>query len=109
MKLTDQDAMLGEFYPRDENGELYLPPPSPLPPFMTLAKSKHKGPWVLPVDLAARTGFEACRFSPITIPPEVQAQYDALPEERKAELRAEVDEAIDGLYAKFGITRGRNA
>lgn len=99
-------SMLAEYYPRGADGRMRLPDPAPLPDFMTLRKAKRSGPWVTPIEQwLPSTGTPPFKFSPLEIPPEVQARYDALPEERKAELRAEVEAMIDGLYAKRGITR----
>ncbi len=79
------------------------------------SRPEHEGPWVAPVVSAVdaeRPAPPADRspvYRRITIPADVQASYDALSEDKRAELRTEIDAAVDGLYRRCGITRSKPA
>ncbi len=45
------------------------------------------------------------RYRPLATPPDVLAKYDALSDERKADLRREASEMMDGLCASIGVSR----
>lgn len=55
--------------------------------------------------LCVPSGFEARKYAPLTIPPEVQARYDALTDVQKTALRLEMETMFGALYAGLGASR----